>query len=73
MTAVSKQTASTSGAGFMPLLVDYRHKAAAAGRIPTNYLRRELAVNEYETLTARMIDRALRTAFADGYTCDTQV
>jgi hypothetical protein len=73
VTAVSKQSASTSGASFMPLMVDYRHKAAAAGRIPTNYLRRELAVNEYETLTARMIDRALRTAFTDGYTCDTQV
>lgn len=25
--------------GFLPLTVDYRHKAAAAGRIPSNFLR----------------------------------
>jgi len=35
--------------------VDYRQKAAAAGRIPTNYLRRELGPTDTEILTSRMI------------------
>jgi len=39
------------------LQVDYRQKAAAAGRIPTNYLRRELGTTDTEILTSRMIGR----------------
>uniref|UniRef100_A0A2I3H1D1 polyribonucleotide nucleotidyltransferase n=1 Tax=Nomascus leucogenys TaxID=61853 RepID=A0A2I3H1D1_NOMLE len=40
---------------FMPLVVDYRQKAAAAGRIPTNPLRREISISHKEILT-RMTD-----------------
>lgn len=40
VTAVSK--AKPSSNSFLPLTVDYRQKSAAAGRIPTNFLRREL-------------------------------
>lgn len=40
VTAVAKQTKSNQS--FLPLVVDYRQKSAAAGRIPTNFLRREL-------------------------------
>lgn len=43
-TAISKQKPSNS-ASFLPLTVDYRLKSAAAGRIPTNFLRRELGKN----------------------------
>ena len=52
-----------SSQGFVPLTVDYRQKAAAAGRIPTNFLRRELGPTEKEILTARIIDRSLRPLF----------
>ena len=65
VTAVSK-TKSNSPASFLPLTVDYRQKAAAAGRIPTNFLRRELGSTEKEILTSRMIDRSLRPLFLDG-------
>lgn len=65
VTAVSK-TKSNSPASFLPLTVDYRQKAAAAGRIPTNFLRRELGSTEKEILTSRMIDRSLRPLFPDG-------
>uniref|UniRef100_A0A803SXA5 polyribonucleotide nucleotidyltransferase n=1 Tax=Anolis carolinensis TaxID=28377 RepID=A0A803SXA5_ANOCA len=51
VTAVSKTKPSPSQ--FMPLVVDYRQKAAAAGRIPTNYLRRELGSTDKEILTSR--------------------
>jgi len=70
-TAVSKSTKSSSN--FLPLTVDYRQKAAAAGRIPTNYLRRELSVSEHEILTSRLIDRSLRPLFPSTYCFDTQV
>ncbi|XP_037078097.1 polyribonucleotide nucleotidyltransferase 1, mitochondrial-like, partial [Pollicipes pollicipes] len=59
--------------GFLPLTVDYRQKAAAAGRIPTNFLRRELGPSEQEILTSRLIDRSLRAQFPAGYGADTQV
>lgn len=42
-TVVSK--AKQSSSSFLPLVVDYRQKAAAAGRIPTNFLRRELGMS----------------------------
>ncbi|VVC38271.1 Hypothetical protein CINCED_3A000534 [Cinara cedri] len=70
-TIVSKSTKSSSN--FLPLTVDYRQKAAAAGRIPTNYLRRELSVSEHEILTSRLIDRSLRPLFPSTYCFDTQV
>ena len=62
-----------SGTSFMPLVVDYRQKAAAAGRIPTNFLRRELGATEREVLTSRLIDRSVRPLFPDGYSCETQI
>uniref|UniRef100_A0A8C9IAT9 Exoribonuclease phosphorolytic domain-containing protein n=1 Tax=Piliocolobus tephrosceles TaxID=591936 RepID=A0A8C9IAT9_9PRIM len=44
VTAVSKTKPSPSQ--FMPLVVDYRQKAAAAGRIPTNPLSREIGTSD---------------------------
>ena len=41
--------------------VDYREKAAAAGRIPTNHLRRELGLTDKEILTGRMIGKLFIT------------
>ncbi|XP_042141461.1 polyribonucleotide nucleotidyltransferase 1, mitochondrial isoform X2 [Peromyscus maniculatus bairdii] len=71
VTAVSKTKPSPSQ--FMPLVVDYRQKAAAAGRIPTNYLRREIGSSDKEILTSRIIDRSIRPLFPAGYFYDTQV
>ncbi|XP_021946408.1 polyribonucleotide nucleotidyltransferase 1, mitochondrial [Folsomia candida] len=71
VTAVGKIKSTPQG--FMPLTVDYRQKAAAAGRIPTNFLRRELGPTEREILTSRLIDRSLRPLFPDEYTSETQI
>ncbi|XP_029449602.1 polyribonucleotide nucleotidyltransferase 1, mitochondrial [Rhinatrema bivittatum] len=71
VTAVSKTKPSPSQ--FMPLVVDYRQKAAAAGRIPTNYLKRELGSTDNEILTSRIIDRSIRPLFPAGYFYDTQI
>ena len=64
MSTVCRGKVSTSS--FLPLTVDYRQKAAAAGRIPTNFLRRELGPSEREILTSRMIDRSVRPMAARG-------
>lgn len=50
------------------LQVDYRQKAAAAGRIPTNYLRREIGSSDKEILTSRIIGKILAgvLAFSTG-------
>nr|XP_053626356.1 polyribonucleotide nucleotidyltransferase 1, mitochondrial-like [Cherax quadricarinatus] len=72
ITAVSKPR-SGPFPGFMPLTVDYRQKYAAAGRIPSNYLRRELAPTEKEVLTSRIIDRSVRPLFPVGYCGDTHL
>ncbi|XP_068893195.1 polyribonucleotide nucleotidyltransferase 1, mitochondrial [Tenebrio molitor] len=71
VTAVCKTKPSPSN--FLPLVVDYRQKSAAAGRIPTNFFRRELGPTEKEILTSRLIDRSLRPLFPDRFNYDTQV
>lgn len=47
--------------------VDYRQKAAAAGRIPTNYLRRELGTTDNEILTSRLIGEMIRMCLVYMY------
>src|SRR5712664_1238963 len=61
------------GQDFFPLTVDYREKAAAAGKFPGGYFRREGRPTEKETLTSRMTDRPLRPLFQQGYFYDTQI
>lgn len=61
------------GQPFFPLSVDYQEKFAAVGRIPGNFFRRETRLSDYEILISRLVDRALRPLFPDGYMNDTQV
>src|SRR5688500_7904953 len=61
------------GQSFFPLSVDYQEKFAAAGRIPGSFFKREARLNDYEILTSRLIDRALRPLFPEDYLCEVQV
>ena len=61
------------GQDYFPLTVDYREKAAAVGKFPGGYFKREGRPSEKETLTSRMIDRPLRPLFPQGYFYDTQI
>ncbi len=70
--AVSATTIK-EGQDYFPLTVDYREKAAAVGKFPGGYFKREGRPSEKETLTSRMIDRPLRPLFPTGYFYDTQV
>ena len=61
------------GQNFFPLSVDYQEKFASAGRVPGSFFKREARLNDYEILTSRLIDRALRPLFPEDYLCDVQV
>ena len=61
------------GQSFFPLSVDYVEKFASAGRIPGSFFKRESKMNDYEVLTSRLIDRALRPLFPEDYLCEVQV
>jgi polyribonucleotide nucleotidyltransferase len=59
--------------GFLPLLVEYREKSYAAGKIPGGFFKREGRPHEKETLSSRLIDRPLRPLFPEGFICDVQI
>ena len=73
LVAVVSKNKPTSQSSFIPLTVDYRQKLSSAGKIPHNFLRRELGATEKETLTGRLIDRSIRPLFPEGYFYDTQM
>lgn len=58
---------------FFPLTVDFEERMYAAGRLPGGFIKRETRPSEKATLTARMIDRPIRSAFAGNFRNDVQV
>ena len=73
LVAAVSATSVKEGQDFFPLTVDYKEKAAAAGKFPGGYFKREGRPSEKETLTSRMTDRPLRPLFPKGYFYDTQI
>ncbi len=71
--SVVSATKAKEGQSFFPLSVDYQEKFAAAGRIPGNFFKREARLSDYEILTSRLVDRAIRPLFPNGYMHETQV
>lgn len=61
------------GTDFMPLQVEYREKFAAFGRFPGGFTKREGRASDYEILTCRLVDRALRPLFPADYHCEVYV
>src|ERR1700757_166058 len=66
-------TAVKEGQDYFPLTVDYREKAAAAGKFPGGYFKREGRPTEKEILTSRLIDRPIRPLFPKGWYNEVQV
>jgi polyribonucleotide nucleotidyltransferase len=66
-------TKAKEGQDFFPLTVDYREKAAAAGRFPGGYFKREGRPTEKEILTSRLTDRPIRPLFPKGWFNEVQV
>ena len=53
--------------------MDYREKAAAAGKFPGGYFKREGRPTEKEILTCRLTDRPIRPLFPKGWYNEVQV
>ena len=70
--AVAAATARP-GQDFFPLTVDYREKAAAAGRFPGGFFKREGRPTEKEILTCRLTDRPIRPLFPKRWLNEVQV
>ena len=64
---------SVNESNFFPLTVDYREKFAAGGKVPGGFIKREGRPTDKETLTSRLIDRAIRPLFPDGFYHDVHV
>ena len=61
------------GTDFMPLQCDYKEEYSAAGRFPGGFTKREGRAGDYEILTSRLVDRALRPLFPSDYHCEVYV
>ena len=59
--------------GFVPLTVDYRERAYAAGKIPGGFFKREGRPSDGEILSSRLIDRSIRPLFPKGFRNEVQV
>jgi len=73
MATVVSNKEKKDGVSFFPLTVDYQEKYAAAGRIPGGFLKREGRLGDHEILVCRLVDRAIRPLFPDGYMNETQI
>jgi polyribonucleotide nucleotidyltransferase len=73
MVAAVAATKAKAGQEFFPLTVDYREKAAAAGKFPGGYFKREGRPTEKEILTSRLTDRPIRPLFPKGWFNEVQV
>jgi polyribonucleotide nucleotidyltransferase len=62
-----------AGQDFFPLTVEYREKYAAGGKIPGGFIKREGRPTDKEVLSGRLIDRAIRPMFKDGFFHEVQV
>lgn len=61
------------GQSWFPLSVDYRERYSAAGKIPGGFFKREGRPTDKEVLSSRLIDRAIRPLFTDGFFNEVQV
>ena len=61
------------GMDYLPLMVEYREKTYAAGKIPGGFFKREGRPYEKEVVTSRLIDRPIRPLFEDYIRHDLQI
>lgn len=61
------------GLDFFPLLVDYEERYYAAGKIPGGFIKREGRPAESAILSARVIDRSIRSLFPEHMRNDVHV
>ncbi len=73
LAAVTVTGEPREGIDFIPLMVDYRERTYAAGKIPGGFFKREGRSREKEILTSRLIDRSIRPLLDKRFHNDIQV
>lgn len=63
----------TEEKGFFPLVIDYRERTYAAGKIPGGFYRREGKPRDREILVSRLTDRTIRPLFPPNFDRAVQV
>ncbi len=71
-TACIAETAR-KGIDFFPLLVDFEERFYSAGKIPGGFIKREGRPSETAVLSARVVDRSIRSLFDDDMRHDVHV
>ncbi|AFC74850.1 polyribonucleotide nucleotidyltransferase [Rickettsia parkeri str. Tate's Hell] len=61
------------GIGFLPLTINYREMAYAAGKIPGGFFKHEGKASDREVLVSRLIDRPIRPLFHPAFVNETHV
>ncbi len=71
LVAVATSAKPVEDKDFAPLMVDYREKFSAAGKVPGGFFKREGRPTEKETLSSRLIDRPVRALFNEDFKYET--
>lgn len=58
---------------FLPLTVNYREKAYAAGKIPGGFFKKEGRPSDEAILSSRLIDRSIRPLFPKNFRNEVQI
>ncbi|MDR0651670.1 MAG: polyribonucleotide nucleotidyltransferase [Synergistaceae bacterium] len=72
VTSVMSET-EREGLDYFPLLVDYEERYYSAGKIPGGFIKREGRPSESAVLSARVIDRSIRSLFPEHMRNDVHV
>jgi len=73
LATVVSQKELREGADFIPLMVEYREKFYASGKIPGGFIKREGRPSDREILSARIVDRQIRPLLPKTWFYETQV
>ena len=73
LTTVCMSDKPRVGLDFFPLLVDFEERYYAAGKIPGGYIKREGRPSQTAILSARVVDRSIRSLFDDSMRNDVHV
>ena len=73
LTTVCMSDKPRAGLDFFPLLVDFEERYYAAGKIPGGYIKREGRPSQTAILSARVVDRSIRSLFDDSMRNDVHV
>ena len=71
--ASKKDNSNIPSEPMVPLIVDYRERTYAAGKIPGGFFKREGKPREHEIHVSRLIDRTLRPLFPKDFNRDVQI